>query len=175
MPAGRVLARLGIGLGWFVVQALILAACFVAGGELGGLGYLVSPDYYAAPLAVGFIAGIVIGLCLNVHIPRWLFQQRVRHLRRAGVRTAASLDWVDQQMASSRGTALRTYTVFVSWPAADGQTHRLERQYRFWGSGWRQFEAAVAGATVPVLYEPARPAHAVLDVPFTPTVADLLL
>jgi len=106
MPARRVLARLGIGLGWFVVQALILAACFVVGGELGGLGYLVSPAYYAAPLAVGFLAGIVAGLWLDAQIPRWLFQRRLRHLRRAGRRTDASIDWVDQQMASSRGTAV---------------------------------------------------------------------
>jgi hypothetical protein len=176
MRRSRVFARLGIGLGWFVVQALILLALFVVGGEIGGLGYLVSPDDYAAPLAVGFIIGLLAGLWVDYQLPRWLFQRRLEHLRRAGVRVDATIDWVEAQYAaSSGGTALRTYTVFVSWQAADAQIYQLERQSRFWGSSWRRFEAAVAGATVPVAYEPARPARFMLDLPFAPSMADYFL
>jgi hypothetical protein len=175
MSRKRVLARLGIGLAWFVVQVVIVLACFALGGELGGFGYLVWPDYYAAPLALGFIVGLFVGIWLDYQIPGWLTRARLRRLRRTGISVQANVDQVHVQVAG-RSPGLVTYTLFVSWsaPASDVE-HEYERQFRFWSNAPRAFRRLAEQRTLPLVYSPEDPRHFVLDIPFTPMLADFIL
>jgi hypothetical protein len=175
---GRALARFGVDVIWALVQLIVLAALFVAGGELGGaLGFLVMPRIFGLPLALGFAAGVVAGLVVNHSSRMWIMRLRLRRLRRSGQRVDATVLHVEEGYASGgRGGGMTTYTVYVGWRDRDGAEHEYERRYRFWGRRSRAFEAAVVGQpALPVFYAPGHPSRFVIDIPFAPTMADLAL
>jgi hypothetical protein len=177
MSHGRVFARLGVGLVWGLVQLAILGLLFTAGGLVGALGVLVVPRYFGLPLAIGFVAGTVAGLLVDHSARGWLLSLRLRRLRARGQRVMAAVEWVGEQFAASgRGPGTTTYTVYVQWrDPVTGVDHQYDRQYRFWSSAPPRFEAMLDQASVPVLYAPARPSGFVIDIPFAPTMADLVM
>lgn len=177
MSRARGLARDGVGLLWALVQLVILGGLFTAGGLLGSLGALVIPRYYGGPLIVGFVAGTVAGLVVNHSARMWLLRLRLWRLRERGRRVMATVEWVDEQfVVGGRGQSKTYYTVFVDWrDPVSGEEHEYERQYRFWGVGSKALEAALDDPTVPVVYDPAHPSRFVIDIPFAPTMADLVL
>jgi hypothetical protein len=177
MSSSRVAARLAVGLVWGLTQIVILGAFWIGGGLAGALGSLIAPSIYALPVSIGIVGGVLAALVVNHHARMWLLQFRLRRLRRRGQRVMASVVWVDEHMAANaRGPGTITYSVFLRWhDLVAGADHEYERQYRFWGSGSRQLEALVHEPTVPVLYEPSDPSRFVIDIPFAPTMADLVL
>jgi len=177
MSRSRVAARLAVGLVWGLIQIVILGAFWIGGGLVGALGSLVAPSIYGLPVSIGIVGGVLAALVVNHHSRMWLLQFRLRRLRRRGERVMASVVYVDEHVAvNPRGPGTVTYTVFLRWQdLVGGSVHEYERQYRFWGSGSRQFEALVDEPTVPVLYESSDPSRFVIDIPFAPTMADLVL
>jgi hypothetical protein len=177
MSRSRVAARLGVGLVWGLAQVVILGALFVAGGLVGALGSLVAPSIYGLPISIGFAGGFVAGLVVNHYARMWLLHLRLRLLRRRGQQAMANVVWVDEQLAANpRGPGTITYTVFVHWQdPVSGGDHEYERQYRFWGTASKHFETSVDEPYLRVLYAPSRPSRFVIDIPFAPTAADLVL
>jgi hypothetical protein len=177
MSRGRVAARLVVGTVWGLMQAVILGVLLVAGGLVGAIGSLVAPSAYGLPISIGFAGGFVAGLVVNHYSRMWLLQIRLRLLRRRGQRAMASVLWVDELVgANPRGPGTITYTVFVRWQdPVTGVDHEYERQYRFWGTGSKHFEAVLDQPRLPVLYAPSRPSRFVIDIPFAPTAADFIL
>jgi hypothetical protein len=177
MSRSRVAVRLAVGLVWGLAQIIILGAFLVGGGLVGALGFLFAPSIYGLPLSIGFVGGVLAALVVNHHSRMWLLQLRLGRLRRRGQQVEAGVVWVDEHLAANpRGPGTMTYTVFLRWQdPAGGADHEYERQYRFWGRGSRQFEALVDEPYVPVLYAPSDPSRFVIDIPFAPTMADLVL
>jgi hypothetical protein len=177
MSRSRVAARLAVSLVWVLTQIFILGAFWIGGGLVGALGSLVAPSIYALPVSIGIVGGVLAALVVNHHARMWLLQFRLRRLRRQGQRVMASVVWVDEHMAASlRGPGTMTYTVFLRWQdLVGGGDHEYERQYRFWAGRSRQLEGLVDEPTVPVLYESSDPSRFAIDIPFAPTMADLIL
>ena len=177
MSRGRVLARLGIGLAWTLLQVIVFVAIAVAGGLLGGLAALAVPAIFALPVILGFALGIAAGLVVCHQARMWLLRLRIRRLRSRGRQGRATVVWVDKQFVpSGRGLDTTTYTVYVRWQdPASGEAHEYERQYRFWSAGSPALERLLHEPSLPILYSPRHPSRFAIDIPFAPTMADLVL
>lgn len=104
-------------------------------------------------------------------------QKTLRSLRVGGVSARAVVRRLDRQWsASGRGGGLTRYVAHVQWrDPVTGACWRGERRYRFYGRGSRQLEVICAdGAQVELYYPANRPSRFIIDVPFAPTVADVL-
>ncbi len=177
MNGERRWARFGVALLWGLGQLLVLAVLFYAGGVAGAyLGFRLLPAVAGGrestvPIFLGFAAGLVAAGVVNHEARMWVQRLRIRALRRTGVRVDATVVAVDRRYTPNpKGQGSTTYTVTVRWPGYTGR-----RAYRFWGRGSVAFETVFhRRATVPVRYAADRPGRFVLDVPFAPTMADLV-
>jgi hypothetical protein len=177
-------ARAGIGLGWGVLMVVLLAAAIFGGMLLGAwLGFDVLPHYngghdVAWLLAVGALAGVVVGLTIGHKGRGWVQAWRLHRLRRGGgVTLTASVRRSDgNYVRNPRGGGVTVYDVRVGWRDHQAGEQERERQYKFWGRGAPAFEELVhSGAEVPVVYPPGRPDRFIVDIPFAPTMADQFL
>jgi hypothetical protein len=96
---------------------------------------------------------------------------RVRWLRRNGTEATATVTkFASKYVVGGRGGSLTYYTVHVSW---HGTEH--ERRFRFWGRGSPTFERICARRrAVTVRFTQRHPDRFVLDIPYAPTMADLI-
>lgn len=175
IPSGR---RVLVGLLWGLIQAVTLFALLFAGGvaaayldeSLAGGGPVSS-----TPVLIGLAAGVAAGLALCHKARAWLQELRLRRLRADGVSVQATVRRLDRLYVPYKAGTTR-YTVCVQWkdPVTAACWHG-ERRYRFYGRGSRRLETLCAvGARVELRYPAHRPSRFILDVPFAPTMADLL-
>lgn len=172
--------RVLIGLAWGLGQLVILGVLFFCGLLAGGLlgVYVFGSQDVSGLVDLGFVAGIVAAIAVNHSARIWLQRLRLRGLRRRGTAVDATVVSLNGHYTSNpRGGPGNTYcTVLVGWTdPVTGASWKGERLYRFWGSAPRGFRAACAdGAKVGVYYPPGRPSRFVIDIPFAPTMADLV-
>lgn len=172
--------RVLLGLAWGLVQLVIAAVLLFFGGVAGGeLAVHVFAWHGVNTLVpLGFVAGVVVAMLINHSARGWVRRLRLRGLRRRGTAVDAEVVHLSRRYISNPrgGPGSTVYVVLVQWTEpVTGAGWRGERTYRFWGRGSRRFEAACADdAKVAVSYPPGRPSRFVIDVPFAPTMADLL-
>jgi hypothetical protein len=126
---------------------------------------------------IGLLTGAVVGLFVSHKARTWLLRYRLWRLRAVGVGVTAMVRELDSRWFSSpHGGSVTVYVAHVYWrDPVTGTRWEGARRYRFWNRGSRQMEAACARGTQVRLYYPAnRPARFVIDIPFAPTMADLL-
>lgn len=170
---------LGWGLLILLVGAAVFFGCMVGGTyvswELVPRMFGTGPAVYGLP--VGAVAGLVIA-CRFAHRGRhWVMRWRLRRLRGTGIRTTASIAHVDRSVRSgARGGGSTTYRLTLTWTdPRTGEPYAARRLYRFYGiSGSPAFERLTTGQSIPVSYPQDRPWRLVADIPFAPTMADLL-
>ena len=173
VPVGR---RLLIGLLWGVTQIVIVFVlwyvCVVAAAYLGQ-AITGSPMAALAGMPVGAAAGVFVD-----HKARaWVQESRLRRLRAGGVSARGVVRKLDRVwQPSGRGGGLTRYVAHVEWQdPVTGAHWQGERRYRFYDRGSRQLEAICAnGAQVDLYYPTNRPSRFIIDVPFAPTMADVL-
>jgi hypothetical protein len=167
VPASR---RLLVSLLWGLTQVVTVFILFFAGGV--AVGYLKPA---AVPLGLG--AGTVAGLYVCHQARGWLQQARLRGLRAHGVSARTTACWLESEwFPSPRGGGVTKYVAHVGWrDPGTGAVWQGERRYQFYGRGPRQLEAAfVDGNQVELHYPANRPERFVIDLPFAPTMADVL-
>lgn len=175
IPARR---RVLIGLLWGLIQAAAVFVLLFAGavaadflnGSMAG-GRPVSPSV----VLTGLAAGVAAGLFVNHKARTWLQELRLRRLRGDGVSVQATVRGLDQMYVPYKIGATR-YIAHVQWQdPATGAGWQGERRYRFFGRGSQRLEAICASGKSVSLYYPAhRPSRFIIDVPFAPTMADLV-
>ncbi|GAA4625374.1 hypothetical protein GCM10023196_029250 [Actinoallomurus vinaceus] len=169
-------------IGWGLLQPVILALCVFWGGVAG-----VSVTWTLLPrllgirpgvggLAVGFLAGLTVGLTINHKARMWVQRARLHRLRKRGSKATARVAAVDRRYRSTRGSSSTSYVVRLQWIDPEtGTGYRCRRWYRFSGKGSTAFEQACStGAEVTVWFPPGWASRAVVDLPFTPVMADVL-
>lgn len=175
IPAGL---RVLIGLLWGLVQMAIVFVLLFAGGVAAaylGQGMAGGRPASSTAVLVGLAVGVAAGLFVNHKARIWLQEFRLRRLRADGVSVEATVRRLDRQYIPYKvGTT--SYVAHVQWQdPATGRGWQGERRYRFSGRGSRQLEGICAHGERVGLYYPAhRPARFVLDIPFAPTMADLV-
>lgn len=179
--AGSRRGRLLVGLAWGLIQVVIVCVLFFAG--LLAAGYL-STDALSGRGAntlapVGFCVGAGAGLWVNHRARNWLQRLRLRGLRTRGVVADAEVVKLGSEYTpnpTGAGFGTTRCTVLVSWrDPVTGSGWRGECRYRFWGRSRRLELACPPGARVPVYYPAGRPSRFIIDIPFAPTMADVLL
>ena len=153
---------------WWVIQLVVLLllmfGCAFAATAIG-------PDY--PPL--GFAVGMLLTICLCHYARMCLLRLRLRGLRRSGAQEVATVTRLSRERLYYTRIIVTRYTVTVSWTDPDtGTEHDLERQYNF-GRRSTTFERACAKRKkVTVRYRQRHPSRFVLDIPFAPSMADLI-
>lgn len=172
--------RVLISLAWGLVQLVITATLFFFGGVAGGGLAVHVFDWRGLDtlLPLGFVAGVVIALWINHSARGWVRRLRLLGLRRQGTAVDATVLYLIGHYISNprAGPGIDTYVLAAQWTdPVTGATWEGQRTYRFRGRAPRRFKAACAdGAKVGVYYPPGRPSRFVIDIPFAPTMADLL-
>lgn len=146
---------------WALVQLIVLAALFFGCGlAVTFVTWIVLPFLFhtrssASGVLIGFGMGIVAAIWICHSARMWLLRLRLRRLR---------------------GPGTTTYGVHLRWrDAPEGTIRDGERRYRFWGDGTPRFERACATRKqLIVRYDPRHPSRFVVDIPFAPTMADLI-
>lgn len=166
------LAQVLVGaIGWFLLfLATASFAWYVVDPALG-------PDSRSDPLAIAFLVSLVGAVVIAARARPWAHRLRARRLRRSGRRAVALVTGIHLLITPTRpgqaGTA--SYVVDLRWTdPATGADLTGQREYKFWGKPNPEFESVLtrADSTVPVLFDPRRPARMVIDIPFTPSSAD---
>ncbi|GAB3982460.1 hypothetical protein GCM10029978_086220 [Actinoallomurus acanthiterrae] len=172
-----------VGIGWGVLQPVILALCLFWGGVVGvSVTWSLLPTLLGIRSSVfglpfGFLTGLAVGLTINHKARMWVQRARLRRLRKRGHRATARVAAVDRRYRyNPKGPGSTSYVVRLEWIDPEtGSGHRCRRWYRFTGKGSAAFERACStGAEVTVRYPPGRASRAVVDIPFAPVMADLL-
>jgi uncharacterized protein DUF3592 len=174
--------RTTITLIWALVQLIVCAALFFGCGiAVAAVTWIVLPFlFHTQPSASGVLIGFGVGIVAAVwicHSARmWLLRLRLRRLRRHGTEATASVaELASTYQSNPRGPGTTTYAVHLRWRDADGSIRNGERRYRFWGAGTPAFERACATRNqLIVRYDPRHPSGFVVDIPFAPTMADLI-
>lgn len=173
-----------VHIGWSMLQVVILVFSFYWGLVAGGfvtwelLPRLLGIGPGVTGLAPGGAAGVVAGLMVNHNARRWVQRVRLRRLRTRGTKAVARIAAVNRgHRVNPGGSSYTTYDVHLHWTdPVTGTKYRCQRCYRFTGRGPEAFERAYTrGAEFTVWVPPHRPSRAVIDSPFTPRMADLLL
>jgi hypothetical protein len=167
-----------VGLAWGLTTTAVFAALTFAGMVAGAyLGFELMPlldggRTNAGPIAMGAAAGVTAGLVVGHRGRRWVQALLLRRLRRAGVAVTATVrDCRRRYIASSRGPGTSIYTVTLAWPG-----ELRTRDYRFWGRGDRDFEDCVRrGKELTVRFPAGRPHRFIVEIPYAPAMADLLV
>ena len=162
-----------------VVFALLVLGCGVEGGAI---------SRNSTGVVIGSAIGVVVATWLCLSGRMWLLVVRLDRLRREGVEAQATVmtDRVYTPLGRRRGDlrypnersygpAEIRYTVYLRWvDPRDGTLREGERRYRLTGSASARFERVMAGMRVTVRYDRRRPSRFVLDIPFAPSMADLI-
>lgn len=164
--------RVLVNLTWGLIQLMILATLFFAGGLMTAF---VSGPAVNTAVPLGLIAGAIAGIAVNHKGRSWLQRLRLRGLRVHGVAVEAEV--IDRDYThtyAGHGVTVSNYIVVVRW--TDPVTGRIcqgKRQYHFLGLDSPGLESACAhGARVPVYYPAGRPSRFVIDIPYIPTMTD---
>jgi hypothetical protein len=173
-----------VGLAWGLVQLVILVLCLYAGGIAGAyltwvlLPHLLGIRPGVVGLAIGFPGGVAGGIAVNHNARMWVQRLRLRRLRTRGTSATAKVANLSERYVSNpRGGGVTYYTVELRWTdPVTGTRYRHQRKYRFLGRGSPAFEKTCAKRTeLTVRYPLGRPSLVVIDIPFAPAMADLLL
>lgn len=164
---------------WYLIEAALLYAFFLAGSLSGALLAIWASLRHGIGVFVvlGASAGVLTAVAVNHNSRLWLQRLRLRRLRTKGAEAEAEVTGLDHVTAHGpRGGAVTRYTVQVRWAdPATGAIREGRRRYRFPGYGSRRFEAACApGARVTVFYPPSRPHRFLADLPFAPVTSDVV-
>jgi Protein of unknown function (DUF3592) len=178
--------RLWIGFACFLAQVLVGAIgwflIFLATGSFAW--YVVDPalgpDSRSDPLAIAFLVSLGGAVMIAARTRPWAHRLRARRLRRSGSRVTALVTGIQVLVTPTRPGQLgmTSYVVDLRWAdPATGAELTGQREYKFWGRPNPEFESVFtrAGSTVPVLFDPRKPARMVIDVPFTPSMADFFV
>jgi hypothetical protein len=168
-----------IGLVWSLVQVvLVFALALAVGLPVAYLSQEAGAGESAGWVGLyGMAAGVGVAVLVCHRARGWVLKSRLRRLRASGVSVQGVVRRLDQQWsASGRGGGLTKYVAHVQWrDPVTGERWQGERRYRFYGRGSEQLEAALAdGAQVDLCYPADRPSRFIIDVPFAPTMADVL-
>ena len=168
---------------WALVQVVVFALlffwCGVAGGYIGWslLPYLFHTGPSANGVLIGFAVGAVAGIWFCHRARMWILRLRLRRLRRAGVEATATVTRLSRTyQPNPRGPGVTHYTVHLHWrDPQDGNTCEHQRRYRFISHGSPRFERTCAERTkVVVRYDQRHPSRFVLDIPFAPTMSEVI-
>lgn len=172
--------RLLVSLLWGLLQAVVLSGMFFAGGVAAGYlslwashGGLVS----STNALLGLGTGAAAGLYVNRAARSWVLKARLRRLRARGVSATGTVYRLRRQWISGpKGGGVTKYTAIVQWrDPVTGAHWQGERRYQCYFRRSRRLEAALAdGAQVELFYPADRPSRFVINVPFAPTMADVL-
>lgn len=175
--------RATIVLIWVVIQLVVFALLFFWCGVAGAyVSWDILPQLFhvgrsTAGVLIGFGVGAIVTVWICHSSRGWLLRLRLRRLRRDGIEAVATVTRLDRRYRRNpRGPGITHYTVHVRWhDPQDGSTRDHERRYRFFGHGSSRFEDTCAHRrTVTVRYDQRNPGRFVIDIPFAPTMADLI-
>lgn len=181
---GRSLARAAVTMVWGLVQLGILAALLFLAGVAGAfVGFVLIPHFAGgsatwAPLPLGFGAGVIAACIVNHSARMWLQRARLRLLGSDAVRVIALVVWVDRSTTfNPRAPSRTTYAVHLRWQdPLSHMTQEQVRRYAFWGNRSKPFDNVFRQrAMLAVRYAPGRPSRFIIDVPFAPMMADLVV
>jgi hypothetical protein len=179
-------ARLWFNLGWGLVQVIVVFTLFCAGvlaGAYAGI-HVIAAIFPSTPADnpvddaadIGLVIGVISGLTINHNSRRWLHRWQRHRLRTRGVRVIASVTNLEHSVSyNPQGPNVCRYTLHLRWSDPQSQrTCQAETHYRFLGNKSARFESACT-ATVAVWCDPRRSKRFVVDIPFAPSMADLVL
>lgn len=171
--------RFAVSVLWAAAQLPILfAVCFgvmsvaiVVGGELWPRVFGEEVTHVAVP--VGLLAGVGAGTAVNYRARVWLHRVRLWRLRRWGERAIAEAVWIEGDPTNP--TAMEGYVVLVRWRDLAGE-HVGDRCYRFWsGAPYGFLSRFGPGKSVVIRYPRAKPHRFAIDIPYTPSMADMFI
>jgi hypothetical protein len=168
------------------LSGFLLTLCASLTGFWGGflawalLYHLLQPFLLFLPPEVAGVTGLVLGLvCMGAASP--LLRRCAHALKRAYLREAGIIG--EATVVGYRHHVYRgpeQFDLIVTWQhPASGQTYTYERRYTFFWELFNSqkdelFHSYYAGAYLQVWFNPDKPQHFILDIPFIPCWFDLL-
>ncbi|MBO0837319.1 MAG: hypothetical protein J2P28_17685 [Actinobacteria bacterium] len=177
--------RAVVTIAWGLLQLGILATLLFLGVVASAyIGLVIIPHFAGGsatlgPVIPGFGAGLMAAWFVNHGTPIWLQRARLRRFGSTARSVDALVSWVDRSTSyyPRLGLNRTIYTVHVRWEdPLSGTPHEYLRRYGFWGRSSKRFDQIFRQqAQVPVRYAPGDPSRFIIDVPFAPVMADLVV